>query len=152
MKLCVAVVLLAAACGPKSPSSTMPTGDEDSAGVALPDVPFEQLDHDQRAEFMRQKVVPVMKPLFQNHDPKHFAEFGCQTCHGAQANDGHFDMPNPELPKLNLRDLGKFENDDIEWMSKEIAPTMGQILNEPLSSADNPQGFGCPACHTMEGP
>jgi hypothetical protein len=148
MKLLVAVALLTAACGPKSPSSTMPTGDEGSAAVVLPDVPFDQLDQDQRAEFMKQKVVPMMKPLFQNHDPKQFAEFGCQTCHGAQAKEGHFDMPNPKLPKLNFNDMSKFKKEDVEWMGKEIEPTMGKILNRPLYSKDNPKGFGCLNCHT----
>jgi hypothetical protein len=151
MKLFVAAVLLTA-CGSKSPSTTtMPAGGEGSAAVVLPDVPFEKLDQDQRAEFMKQKVVPVMKPLFQNHDPKDFAEFGCQTCHGEQVKDGHFDMPNAKLPKLNFKDMSKFKKEDIEWMGKEIEPAMGKILNLPLYSEANPKGFGCLACHTMEG-
>jgi hypothetical protein len=149
MKLLVAVAacVMTLACGPK-PSTTMPTGDEGRAVVVLPDVPFEDLDQDQRVEFMKQKVVPVMKPLFQDHDPKRFAEFGCPTCHGAQAKDGHFDMPNPKLPKLNLGDLSKFKKEDVDWMAKQIHPTMGRILNLPLASKDNPKGFSCLACHT----
>ena len=153
MKLLVVVaVLLTAACGSKSPTATTPAHGEGSAAVVLPDVPFEKLDQDQRAEFMKQKVVPVMQPLFQKHDPKDFAEFGCQTCHGEQVKDGHFDMPNPKLPKLNFKDLSKFKKADLEWMGKEIEPTMGKILNLPLYSEANPTGFGCLACHTMEGP
>ncbi|HEX2686870.1 MAG TPA: hypothetical protein VHN14_09635 [Kofleriaceae bacterium] len=158
MKLLVAVVLIASACGSKSPSATTmpsgpsgPSGEAGSAAVVLPDVPFGQLDQDQRAEFMKQKVVPRMKPLFQNHDPKRFAEFGCQTCHGAQAKDGHFDMPNPKLPRLNFGDMSKFKKEDLEWMNKAIEPTMAKILNKPLYSKENPKGFGCLACHTPEG-
>jgi hypothetical protein len=100
---------------------------------------------------MKQKVVPAMKPLFVNRDPKDFArnEFGCQTCHGEQAKGGHFDMPNPKLPKLN--DLSKFKKEDLEWMEKEIAPTMAKILNQPLASKDNPTGFGYLTCHTVDG-
>jgi hypothetical protein len=152
MKLFVAVVLFAAACGSKSPSATTtPTAGEGSAVVVLPDVPFEKLDQDQRIAFMKQKVMPAMKPLFQNHDPKDFAEFGCVTCHGDQAKEGHFDMPNPKLPKLNFNDMSKFKKEDLEWMGKEIEPTMGKVLNLPLYSKDNPKGFGCLACHTLEG-
>lgn len=151
MKLLVAAVLLTAACGSKSPSTTTPTGGEGSAAVVLPDVPFEKLDHEQREEFMKQKVVPVMKPLFQSHDPKDFAEFGCQTCHGEQVKDDHFDMPNPKLPKLNMSDLSKFKKEDVEWMEKEILPTMAKILSEPVQSQDNTKGFGCLECHTAEG-
>jgi len=151
MKLLVAVALLTAACGSKSPSTTTtPTGGEGSAAVTLPDVPFENLDHEQREEFMKQKVVPVMKALFQKHDADDFADFGCQTCHGPQVKDDQFAMPNPNLPKLNLRDLGNFKKEDVEWMQHEIAPTMSKILNLPMASKENPKGFGCPVCHPVE--
>jgi len=151
MKLLVVVAaVLAAACGSKSPATTTtPSGD--SAVVALPDVPFEKLEHEQKIAFMKQKVMPVMKPLFQAHDAKDFAEFGCQTCHGEQAKDGHFDMPNPKLPKLNFNDMSKFKKEDLEWMHNDIEPAMGKVLNLPLYSKENPKGFGCLACHTMEG-
>jgi hypothetical protein len=151
MKLLVVAVLLTAACGSKPPSTTTPKSDE-AATVVLPDVPFDKLDHEQKVAFMKQKVVPEMKPLFQNHNAKDFAEFGCKTCHGEDVKDGHFDMPNPKLPKLNFKDHNsKYEQKDLEWMGKEIMPTMGKILNLPLHSQENPKGFGCLACHTLEG-
>ncbi|HEY0482522.1 MAG TPA: hypothetical protein VGD37_33605 [Kofleriaceae bacterium] len=146
----VAVALVAAACGSK-PQAATTHGGEPKAAVALPDLPFDKLDHDQRIEFMKQKVMPVMKPIFQNHDAKDFAEFGCKTCHGDQAKDGHFDMPNAKLPKLNFNDLSKFKKEDLEWMGKEVLPTMAKILDQPLYSKDNPKGFGCLECHTPEG-
>ena len=151
MKLLVAVVLFAAGCGAKSPGPAAPTQAEPTASVALPDLPFDKLDHDQRIEFMKQKVIPAMKPVFQRHDPKGFADFGCQTCHGPEAKDGHFDMPNPRLPKLNFGDMSKFSKEDIEWMGKEVLPTMAQVLGEPVHSKENPKGFGCLHCHTQEG-
>jgi hypothetical protein len=147
MKLLVAVVLLAAACGSKPPITSVPTGD---AVVALPDVPFEALDHEQQIAFMKQNVVPVMKPLFMAHDPTEFAEFGCQTCHGPEALQGHFSMPNTKLPKLNFKDMSKFKQADVDWMTNEIAPAMAKALNLPLASEQNPSGFGCLACHTQE--
>ena len=153
MRLFLAPILLfaAAACGSKSPAPTTPKPDEGSAAVVLPDVPFDKLDHEQKIAFMKQNVMPAMKPLFQNHNPKDFAKFGCVTCHGEQAKDGHFDMPNPKLPKLNFADMSKFKKEDVEWMGKEIEPTMGKILNLPLYSKENPTGFGCLNCHTQEG-
>jgi len=150
MRHSLGLLLLVAACGSKSPSTTTtPTGPE--AEVVLPDVPFDKLDHDQRIAFMKQKVVPALKPVFQNHDPKDFAEFGCQTCHGKQAKEGHFDMPNPGLPKLNFKDMSKFKKEDLEWMGKEVMPTMAKVLNLEPYSETNPSGFGCLACHTQEG-
>lgn len=150
MKLLVlSSVVLAAltACGSKSPAPTSPTTD---AVVALPDVAFDKLDHDQRIAFMRQKVMPVMKPIFVGHDAKDFAEFGCQTCHGAEAKDGHFDMPNAKLPKLNFKDMTKWKQADLDWMKNEVTPAMAKLLGEPMYSEQNPKGFGCLGCHTME--
>lgn len=163
MKLLVAVALVLAACGSNPQSTTTPSGStgptapwtptpaKEGATVALPDVPFADLDQDQRIAFMKQKVMPVMKPIFQNHDAKDFAGFGCKTCHGEQAKEGHFDMPNPKLPKLDFNDLSEFKKEDLEWMGKEVMPTMGKVLNLPLYSKDNPKGFGCLACHTLKG-
>jgi len=149
MKLLAVIVLLAAACGGSKSSATATTpGGGEAATVVLPDVPFDKLEHDQRIAFMKQKVVPAMKTIFQNHDPKDFAKFGCQTCHGAQAKEGHFDMPNPDLPKLNFADMAKFKKDDLDWMKNEVWPTMGKLLQLPLYSEENPKGFGCLNCHT----
>ena len=163
MKLIATILVIAAACGgtpattsttPKEPEAGAKEGEAAKAGeaatVELPDVPFDKLEHDQRIAFMKQKVVPAMRPIFQNHDSK-YAKFGCQTCHGEQAKEGHFDMPNPKLPKLNFTDMSKFKKEDIEWMKTEVMPTMGKILQLPLHSQENPKGFGCLNCHTQEG-
>ncbi|HUJ62636.1 MAG TPA: hypothetical protein VLX92_29240 [Kofleriaceae bacterium] len=144
MKLLVCLVLVIGACGSKPPEPAQPT----QATATLPDVPFDKLDHDQQVEFMKQKVVPTMKPIFQNHDAQKFAKFGCQTCHGPGAAQGKFDMPNPELPKLNFSDMSKFKKEDIEWMEKQVKPTMAKLVQMPEYSQDNPKGFGCLACHT----
>jgi mono/diheme cytochrome c family protein len=146
------VVLLAAACGSKSSSSTTPTGGGGGSAVAapLPDVPFESLDHDQRIQFMKEVVVPTMGPLFKNHDAKKYAEFGCITCHGDGAKEGKFIMPNEKLPKLFGPSMDKFKKEDVEWMGKEIKPTMAKLLKEEEYSEANPKGFGCMECHTPE--
>jgi hypothetical protein len=164
MKSLVALALVLAACGSNPQPATTPTTPANptppqegggnagaSATVTLPDAPFADLDQDQRIAFMKQKVMPAMKPVFQNHDAKDFEKFGCKTCHGEQAKEGHFDMPNPKLPKLDFNDLSEFKKEDLEWMGKEVMPTMAKILNLPLYSKDNPKGFGCLACHTLKG-
>jgi hypothetical protein len=149
--------LLVAACGGKSSPTTTPTGDgtgsaDSGSAVAkpLPDVPFESLDHDQRIQFMKEVVVPTMEPLFKGHDAKKYAEFGCKTCHGPGAEQGKFEMPNDGLPKLFGPSMPKFKKEDLEWMGKEIKPTMAKLLKEPEYSDENPKGFGCLECHTME--
>ncbi|CAN5921694.1 hypothetical protein BH11MYX3_BH11MYX3_17440 [soil metagenome] len=147
--------IILAACGSKSSSNTTPTtpgggGSGEVAAKPLPDVAFESLDHDQRIQFMKEFVVPTMAPLFKNHDAAKYAEFGCITCHGAGAKEGKFDMPNDKLPKLFGPSMSKFEKQDVEWMGKEIKPTMAKLLREPEYSDENPKGFGCLECHTAE--
>jgi hypothetical protein len=117
--------------------------------AALPDVPFEQLDHQQRLRFMEQVVVPAMTPIFQRHDPQEFATFGCKTCHGEGAERGEFHMPNDKLPKLSFSDMSKFEQRDLEWMKTQVKPTMARLLQEQEHSPQTPQGFGCLHCHSQ---
>lgn len=146
-RLAVAPLLLAAiACGPK------PGGGSDPAVPVLPDVPFEQLDHDQKIQFMKEVVVPTMSPIFKKHDPGRYGKFGCVTCHGESADRGEYHMPNDALPKLNFADMSKFEAHDLEWMKNEVKPTMAQLLKEAEHSEDNPHGFGCLSCHSQVGP
>jgi mono/diheme cytochrome c family protein len=145
------VSLVAAACGSKTPSTTSPGSGPATATAALPDVPFEKLDHDQRIQFMKEKVVPAMAPVFKQHDAKKYSEFGCKTCHGDGAEKGEFDMPFGGLPKLNFADMSKFKKEDLEWMGKDVKPAMAKLLQEAEYSDENPKGFGCLHCHTQEG-
>lgn len=143
--LAVLFLLVAAACGPK------PGGSTPGATGVLPDVPFDQLDHDQRIAFMKEKVVPTMAPLFQKHDPDKYKGFDCRSCHGKAADKGEFHMPNDALPKLNFADMSKYKPADIEWMKVDIKPAMARLLRDAEFSPDNPQGFGCLHCHIAEG-
>jgi hypothetical protein len=152
MKSAIVAIVVAAACGGKS--SPQPKSPEPVAHEALPDVPFDKLDPGQKAQFMKERVVPAMTPLFQGHDAKKFAQFGCETCHGKGVKDMHFDMPNKALPKLIVKELmagtSKFEKRDLEWMGKDVKPTMAKLLGRPEWTPENPKGFGCHACHQME--
>ncbi len=134
-----ALLVVLAACG-AAPTTTTSS-----------DVAFDKLDHDHKVEFMKQRVVPAMKPLFQAHDAAKFGDFDCKTCHGKQAADGKFDMPNPDLPKLDFGNMGTFKPADIAWMKNDIMPTMAKLLQLPPHSPDNPNGFGCLGCHTQVG-
>lgn len=141
----LAVILGLGACSAPS-ATTSPHGAPPAVPVAheiLPDVPFDQLDRDQRAEFMKQKVVPAMGPIFASH-----VQLTCETCHGKPV-DGHYRMPNPALPKLGT-DLSKFKREDVEWMATQVKPTMAKLLGRTEWSASNPTGFGCSVCHTLE--
>lgn len=102
----------------------------------MPDVGFAELDHDQRTRFMKQHVLPTIKPLFTGHDPK-YAGFTCKTCHA----ESSWTMPNPDLPHLDFDDLGGFEPADVEWMKSEIVPAMRELLRDPE--------LRCNRCHPI---
>lgn len=144
-------LVLASACGSKSSTTTTPTDNgTGSATAALPDVPFEKLDHDQQIEFMKTKVVPTMEPIFKGHDATKYAEFGCKTCHGPGAEKGEFEMPQEGLPVLDFKDMSQYKKEDLEWMGNQVKPTMAKLLGEPEYTPENPNGFGCVQCHTAK--
>ncbi|MEO8702619.1 MAG: hypothetical protein ABI867_21425 [Kofleriaceae bacterium] len=122
-------VVLACSSRPSTPHRV-------TAVEVLPDVPFAQLDLDQRVRFMKERVVPAMKPVFVGHDAKRFADFGCKTCHGERRDHA---MPNAELPALHFEDLAQHDKADVEWMAQAVKPAMAKLLG-----AD---GFGCKHCH-----
>jgi hypothetical protein len=113
---------------------------------------FDKLSHDEQVKFMKTKVMPAMKPLFQKFDPKDYANFGCKTCHGKDPQKSKYKMPNKDLKPLDFAAIkaGKEDPKMIEFMSKTVKPEMAKIMGEPEMTETNPNGFGCLECHTMK--
>lgn len=113
---------------------------------------FDKLSQDEKMEFMKTKVVPVMKKEFQAFDAKRYANFGCKTCHGKDPKKTKYKMPNPELPKLDFAALkaGKQKPKVAEFMGKVVKPKMAEILQQPEYTEQNPKGFGCLECHEQK--
>lgn len=130
------------------------SADGSAAGsvVAASDFDFDKLSHDDKVKFMKTKVMPAMKPAFQKFDPKEYASFTCKTCHGKDPQKVKYEMPNPELPKLDFEALkaGKGEPKMVEFMSKTVKPEMAKLLNRPEMTETVHDGFGCLDCHTMK--
>ncbi len=118
------------------------------------DSPFDKLTSEEKADFMKKKVVPAMKEEFQKFDAKQFANFGCKTCHGKDPKATKFKMPNPELPKLDFAALeaGKQKPKMAEFMGKVVKPMMAKILGEKEFDPKDPKagGFGCLECHEQK--
>ncbi|HEY4240485.1 MAG TPA: hypothetical protein VGM88_11755 [Kofleriaceae bacterium] len=156
MKRLAFTLLLAAACGGSAPAtSTTPPADNGPV-VGPPQVAWKDMNKEQMAKFMDAVVVPKFKPIFQQFDPKGFAEFGCKTCHGeAAVKDKTFKMPNPDifvLPEAEA-DFGKIMEKKPDWMKfmggveEEMAKTLNLPPFDPKS--ENHEGqFGCYGCHT----
>ena len=116
---------------------------------------WDKWSHDQKMQYMKTAVLPKMGPLFHDFDAKRFADPKCVLCHGSGAKDGSFKMPNPELPKLDLTPGGmkamhaKFAP-IVEFMAKQVVPTMAGLLGEQPYDPKTQQGFGCLECHTKK--
>jgi hypothetical protein len=117
---------------------------------SLDDRPFDALNHEERIEFMKQRVMPTMQPVFVEHDAAKFGNFSCRTCHGPGADQGEFHMPNDALPKLSGDLTRKFPRPKLDWMLMEVKPTMAKLLKVKEWSPEDPYGFDCFACHTRE--
>ena len=68
-------------------------------GLRAPPRPWAGMTARQKDQWMEQAVMPAMRALFREYDPQHFAQVRCSTCHGANARQVHFHMPNT-LPAL----------------------------------------------------
>ena len=133
------------ATGSGSGSGSAGSGEEHSGAFD-----FDKLSHEDQMKFMRTKMVPAMKPIFQDFDKEKYANFGCKTCHGKDPQKTKYKMPNPELPALDFKLLeqGKQKPKVAEWMSKTVKPKVAEILERPQMSKEHPDGFGCLECHT----
>ncbi len=102
-----------------------------------------------KAEFMKQKVLPAMTKTFQDYDAKKYEKFSCKTCHGKDMKP----KPVDALPELHMK-AGKLAEADtnpdmVKFMHEKVAPQMADIFGKkPYDPATN-QGFGCGGCHKM---
>ena len=130
------------------PAVTAPAGHDSTA--------WEKMDHEERVQFMRQEVLPKMRQLFAEFDPKEYPRINCKTCHGEGVTNETFEMPNPKLPKLpatseGFAELMKKDSAAMNFMMHKVKPTMAKLLEIPeFNPETNPKGFGCMNCHTTK--
>ncbi len=154
----LAVPLLTLACGANQPPPASPPGGETGpVGDASADAaarPFDELNHRERIEVMKTVVVPRLKPVFQELDATHFAEFSCSTCHGPGAERGEFEMPSAALPKLPAQGafdaLLEEQPAVMDVMMHQVLPEMASALGESPFDPATGEGFSCYDCHMSE--
>ena len=115
-------------------------------------IDWEHMSKSERKQYMKDVVMPKMKPIMHDFDAKMFKEVKCVTCHGNGARTGEFKMPNPQLPKLpatreGFDKLNKQHPKVMEFMSKTIKPTMAELLGMKPFDPKTGTGFGCGNCH-----
>jgi len=158
--LAIAGVLTLAGCGGSSTegedTTEETTGGEEMAAEETPlaEMAWADVPEDQRGRWMSEVVVPTMAPLFQEHDAERFADFGCATCHGEDAREVGFEMPNGLAP-LDPQQVGAMfqsEQPMAQFMVQTVWPQMTELLGEAPFDPETGEGFSCFNCHaTAEG-
>lgn len=154
-------LVLAGVSFARSSSAAPDAGAPSATKVAgPPDVKWDDMTKEQRGKYMKAVVVPKMKPLFQEFDPALFKKFDCATCHGKDAKERKFKMPNPELHPLpsTPEAFGAMMKTKPTWpkwtkfMGEKVEPTMAALLGTHPFDPKKPAagGFGCIGCHTLD--
>jgi hypothetical protein len=118
-------------------------------------IDWDKMSKAERKQYMKQIVLPKLKPIMQNFGSKQFKDVKCGTCHGAGARNGQFKMPNPELAKLpnsraGFEKLMKEKPEWMEFMGKTMKPSMANLLSMKQFDMKTGKGFGCGNCHTTK--
>ena len=150
-RLIAMTALLLTACGGGAAQPDEGTENE-TAGSEQPAV-WASMSQEERGQYMHDVVVPRMRPLFQEFDAEEYAEFGCPTCHGENAREVEFHMPNTLHPLDPAQLPALFQSEDPEvqrlaqFMSGPVEHTMAELLGEEPYDMETQQGFGCFGCH-----
>lgn len=152
LALCVSLSALALlpACG----GSASQTVDKASpATITGPPKPWDEMDQTEKGDYMHDRVLPTMKALFVAFNPTKYAEFNCKTCHGPDAREREFKMPNPHNAMLyptgspeQLKTVAEHP-EEVRFMFKKVVPTMQALLGLEDFDAVRGTGFSCYFCH-----
>jgi hypothetical protein len=142
--------------------AALPAGVRPAEGKAVgpPQVAWKDMKYGQKKAYMKDAVMPAMKPIFQKFDGKKFGDFTCETCHGKDDNERKFKMPSNDIKPLPNTKEGfeaklKAEPTWPKWtdfMVKQVEPAMGKLLDIPVFNPEKPVegAFGCNRCHKLE--
>jgi hypothetical protein len=148
----------AAPAAPAAPAKAPPPAAELPPGVVgPPTTAWKDMTKEQKGKFMKEVVVPKMKPAFQAFDGEEFKKFDCATCHGSKGKARGFKMPSPQIyalpdSKEGFEALMKKKPKWIEFMGMTVKPQMAALLGQPEFNPEKPEagGFGCQNCHTSK--
>jgi hypothetical protein len=147
-------VLVVLGCGPSAGTSSDTTSSdapsaETTGGETGARPAWADMTHEERGHYMAEVVVPEMRTIFQEHDATRYADFGCATCHGANAHEVAFHMPNGLHPLDHAAIMATFQSSDpsATWMTQRVWPRMASLIGEPQFDPQTSVGFRCTNCH-----
>ncbi len=122
-------------------------------GVHPPETPWHDMTHEQQVDWMVSNVLPIAAEDFAHYDADRYSAVTCATCHGANADAVHYELPTAEIPPLPTPGTPNWERMSqtpaYTFMHDVVTPTMATLVGEePYNPATN-SGFGCFECHTM---
>jgi cytochrome c553 len=128
--------------------------------VGPPQIAWKDMTFRQQKAYMKEAVVPTMKPIFQAFDAKKFKTVNCATCHGKDGADRKFKMPSNDIHPLPNTKEGfeaKLKTEPTwpkwtEFMAQKVEPAMGKLLDVPVFNPQKPVegAFSCAKCHKLE--
>lgn len=145
--LLLCFLLALAGCPTSGGDDDDAAGDDDDSTDYVKPADWQDMDFDQRKEYMTQVVEPEMQAVFQEYDADKYAEFACATCHGDDGEDVDYEMPNGLHPlSFPLNPTSPEEEADIEFMEDEVIVDMAALVDQVPGT----NGFRCTACHELE--
>ena len=126
------------ACGDKGETATEEADADTDADT--------DTDTEEAGDFIYECVVPPMKATFQEYESKRFADFGCTTCHGKDAEANGYAMPS--VFALNWDWAGQWSRSviyvgDGSGLMEHVAGDMAEILGYDPYDNKTGEGFGC---------
>jgi hypothetical protein len=163
LSLSAIAILAFAACGGGTPAPVGPanggtSSDSPSATKAPPAMVTaapaawgDGLSHDEKLAFMKGSFAPALAPVFEGHDARRFASFGCKTCHGPDSKP----QPRDFLPHLTLTADGKgiaefATKPEFSKFMVEVELAAAKSFGKPAFDVKTGQGFGCAGCHMID--
>lgn len=128
------------------PGDTVQASARELIGINPPATPWSEMGHEDREMDMIGRFHPIFMEMFRAHDAEEHADFGCETCHGADMRERNFEMPNPSLPSIGAPGTPRFAvlqesyPDMMRFMSEEVTPSMQTMLGMG-------ETFTCNGCH-----
>ena len=115
-------------------------------GISGPDTPWEEMNDEEKEWYMVGRVLPIMHEIFARQDAERYHGFSCESCHGDDMREVHYEMPSgsfyrlPEPGSSGWTAMERTFPEQVRFMREEVTPTMGTLLGI--------EDYTCFHCHT----